>query len=68
MSDSITNADLLQDNSFKKDLQSHRVNHGLTMTGNLKSAAIEKNCVVLEASRINLLKSIGYFEIIVDTG
>ena len=37
------------------------------MTSNLKNSAIEKICVVLEASKIHLLKSNDYFELIFDT-
>ena len=38
------------------------------MTGNLNFADIEKLCVVLEASKIHMLKSDEYFELIFDSG
>ena len=66
--DSITNADLLQYHSFKKECWIYYGNHGFLITGNLKTAAIKKLRVALEASKIHLLKSDDYFELIVDTG
>ena len=68
MADSISNVGFLQDNYFKKELRSHRGNHIFLMTGNLKIASIKKLCVVLETSKIHLLKFNKYFELIDFTG
>ena len=68
MADSIPNIYLLQEKSFKKELRSHGGNHGLLITGNINSAAIENLCVVLEASNIHILKYDDYFELIFYTG
>ena len=38
------------------------------MTGNPKSAAIQKLCVFLKASNIHMLNSDDYFDFIVDIG
>ena len=67
MAYSIPNIDLLQYKSSFKEIQSHCGNHGFLMTINIKSASIKKIRVVLEASKIHMLNSNDYFELIVDT-
>ena len=67
MSDSIPHFYLLQEKSFKKDIWGHHGNHGLLMTGILKTSAIERILVVLDAYKIHILKSYEYFGLIVNT-
>jgi hypothetical protein len=68
MADSIPNIELLQDKSLKHDLRRHRGSHGYLMTANLRTDAIERLRVVLEASKVHLLHDDDYFELIMDTG
>ena len=68
MADSSPNVDLHQDKALKRELRSHRGSHGFLMTANLRSDAIERLRVVLEASKVHLLHDDDYFELIMDTG
>ena len=56
MTDLVSNLGLLQDRYFKKDIWSRCLNHRFLMNGDLNSSANKKPCVVLEASKIHLVK------------
>jgi hypothetical protein len=68
MADSVPNADLVTDKDLKRSLRSHRGSHGYLMTANLKDASLERLRVILEASKVHLLRNDDYFELIMDTG
>jgi hypothetical protein len=68
MADSMPHVDLIQDKTFKRSLRSHRASHGFFITANLKTAAIERLRVILDASKVHLLRSEDYFELIMDSG
>jgi hypothetical protein len=60
--------DLFQDKALKHDLRRHCGSHGFLMTANLRTDAIERLRVVVEASKVHLLHDEDYFEVIMDPG
>jgi hypothetical protein len=68
MADSVPNVDLLTNKTLKRGLRRHRGNHGFLMTANLQRASIKQLRVILEASKVHLLRNDDYFELIMDTG
>jgi hypothetical protein len=68
MADSVPNIELQTDKTFKSGIRRHRGSHGFLMTANLKNESIEQLGVIVEASKVHLLRNDDYFELIMDTG